>query len=187
VVAVDKTVSPMKHIYIISLGGLILLTAMFFIVAAIQANNKYKFKKTAHEMLMETNEPDQFINIEQVKERIDESGNYELIDIRTPKEFVGFHINGAINIPFERLLDESHEAIFRNNDLKILYGSNSVSAHSAWMLLTQYGYENIRVMNGGIREWQELSNKQDNPPLRGILDEKPAYDYADIMEGNEEN
>lgn len=177
----------MKHIYIISLGGLILLMGMFFIVATIQTNNKYKFKKSASEMLMEVTDQDQFISMEKVNELINGSENYELIDIRTPKEFVGYHIEGAINIPFERLLDESNESLFRNNDQKILYGVNCVNANSGWMVLTQFGYKNLKVMNGGIREWKELSAGTDSLSNQGVvLDEKPAFDYARIMEGEEE-
>jgi 3-mercaptopyruvate sulfurtransferase SseA len=177
----------MKHIYIISLGGLILLMGMFFIVATIQANNKYKFKISASEMLQEATGQDQFISMEQVNDLVRGSGNFELIDIRTPKEFVGYHIEGAINIPFERLLDESNESLFRNNDQKILYGVNSVNANSAWMVLAQLGYKNIRVMNGGIREWRELADGTDSLINQGlVLDEKPAFDYAGIMEGEQE-
>lgn len=177
----------MKHIYIISLGGLVLLMGMFFIVATIQSNNKYKFKKSAREMLADVTDQEQFISIEQVKRMMDASDNVELIDIRTPREFVGYHIQGAINIPFERLLDESNESVFRNEQMKVLYGVNSVNANSAWMVLTQFGYENISVMNGGIREWQEFSEQKTSQPAQGVLDEKPAFDYAGVMEGQEED
>jgi 3-mercaptopyruvate sulfurtransferase SseA len=176
----------MKHIYIISLGGLILLMGMFFIVATIQSNNKYKFKKSAGDMLQEVSTQDQFVNIEKVKDMINDSGNYKLIDIRTPKEYVGYHIEGAINIPFERLLDESNEYLFRNDAQKILYGQNSVNANSVWMVLTQYGYENISVLNGGITQWRELEKNKDDLKNQGVLDENPEFDYAGIMEGDGE-
>lgn len=171
----------MKHIYIISLGGLILLMGLFFIVANIQANNKYKFKKSAREMLLEVTSRDHFVSIEKVKNREKSSVNYALIDIRTPKEYVGYHIEGAINIPFERLLDESNESLFRNDDQKILYGVNSVNANSAWMVLTQYGFENISVLDGGITEWKEFDENKENLKNQGILDEHPKFDYSGIM------
>ncbi|MBR9997838.1 MAG: rhodanese-like domain-containing protein [Cyclobacteriaceae bacterium] len=170
----------MKHIYIISLGGLILLMSMFFIVATIQANNKYRFKKSAAEMLDEVSTRHHFINTAELNEMM-KASEYVLIDIRTPGDFVGFHIEGAVNIPFERLLDEANESLFSNSSPKILYGKNSILANSAWMVLTQYGYENISVLNGGLSSWQEPQNQEKKP----ILDEQAAYDYAAIMKGDQ--
>lgn len=175
----------MKHIYLISLGGLILLMGMFFIVATIQANNKYKFKKPAGEMLQYASTQQHFTDPENLKDMMASSEEIILIDIRTPKEYLGNHIKNAINIPFERLLDEDHEALFTNGRHKVLYGSNSVRANSAWVLLTQYGYENLTVLNGGISLWQDSTNSAEKKGSGMILDERPAFDYAGIMEKTE--
>jgi len=171
----------MKHIYLISLGGLVLLMALFFIVATIQANNKYKFKKPAVEMLKEAATQHHFVDLDELKEMPDKD-RIVLIDIRTPREYITSHISGAINIPFERLLDETNETLFRNDSRKILYGMNSVRANSAWMLLTQFGYENIAVLNGGITSEENKAGNDGPQATEIILDEKPAFDYADIME-----
>lgn len=175
----------MKHIYLISLGGLILLMGMFFIVATIQANNKYKFKKPAGEMLQYASTQQHFMDPENLQEMMASSKEIVLIDIRTPREYMGNHIENAINIPFERLLDENHEALFLNGTPKVLYGLNSVRANSAWMLLTQYGYENLVVLNGGTSSWRDPSQSVEKNGSGKILDEQPAFDYASIMEKTE--
>lgn len=175
----------MKHIYLISLGGLILLMGMFLIVVTIQANNKYKFKKPAGEMLQYASRQQHFMDPENLKEMMASSKEIILIDIRTPREYMGNHIENAINIPFERLLDENHEALFLNGIPKVLYGFNSVRANSAWMLLTQYGYENLTVLNGGISLWQDSTQRAEKKGSGTILDEQPAFDYAGIMEKTE--
>jgi len=174
----------MKHIYIISLGGLILLMGMFFIVVTIQSNNHFKFKKTAREMLLDVTTPDHYISFDQVRESLNSPGKYKLIDLRTPKEFVGSHIEGAINIPFDRILDEAHEPIFKEDLPKILYGESPVTANAAWMVLTQYGYENLSVLNGGISAWMNSSKSEDTLGNTGIRDEISNFDYAELLDDN---
>jgi rhodanese-related sulfurtransferase len=158
---------------------------LFFIVITFQANNKYKFKKTAGEMLEYAAAQQHFINPDELKEMMATPENIVLIDIRTPREYLGDHIENALNIPYERLLDEAHESLFRNGSLKILYGMNSIRANSAWMLLTQYGYENISVLNGGLYTWKDPSSAGESSGNQSILDEIPDYDYASIMENGE--
>lgn len=175
----------MKYIYTISLGGLILLMGMFFFVLTLQNNNRYKFKRTAAEMLSELSTHDHFISIEEVRDIHSSLGDYVLIDLRTPDEFLSYHIEGAINIPFERILDKTHAPIFKMGTPKIVYSDDPVNANAAWMVLTQFGYKNISVLNGGTVEWTNQSNtSQDSGEFKdepGIRDENPYFDYAELM------
>ena len=78
---------------------------------------------------------------------------YQLIDIRSPDEFLIGHIETAINIPAYNLLDHQNLTFF--NELAIdsvtiiFYGKNQLEANTPWLLLKQLGYNNIKVLLGG--------------------------------------
>jgi rhodanese-related sulfurtransferase len=172
----------MKHIYIISLGGLILLMGMFFLVLTIQSNNQFKFKKTAREMLEEVNENDHYFPVGRLKDISSLPEEYLLVDLRTPIDFLNNHLQGAINIPFDRILDKQNERIFRNDKTKILYDDSQVNANAAWMVLTQLGHEGIVVLNGGFSTWSNMNKNKEQVITDGIRDEKPEFDFAGLME-----
>jgi rhodanese-related sulfurtransferase len=77
-----------------------------------------------------------------------------ILDVRTPNEFAGGHIKGAINIPVDQL--HSNLSKFKNKDQVIITccasGMRSSSARSTLM---QAGY--TQVYNGG--GWSSLLNK----------------------------
>ena len=104
------------------------------------------------------------------------------IDIRTPKEFAGFHIENAKNIPFDRLLDDSYIDILEDNDkVKILYGSTSVGSNAAWMVLTQYGCDKLFVLDGGIQDWITQVETNDIFKEAYKRDETPLYNFTEVM------
>jgi rhodanese-related sulfurtransferase len=171
----------MKHIYIISLGGLILLMGMFFLVLTVQSTDQFKFKKTAREMLDEVKEQDHYFPVSRITDIRNLAEQYQLVDLRTPGEFMNYHLQGAINIPFDRILDKENERIFRNDITKILYDNSQPTANAAWMVLTQFGYENIVVLNGGFSTWSRMNEIKEQDILDGIRDEKPEFDFAGLM------
>ena len=77
-----------------------------------------------------------------------------LIDVRTPGEFAGGHIQGARNIPLGQL--EGSKDLPANKTLPILVicasGARSTRAAS---LLRKAGYANAVSVAGGTRAWRE--------------------------------
>jgi len=108
------------------------------------------------------------------------------VDIRTPKAYDGFHIQNAVNIPYERLLDDEFEDLFKGDQMKILYGNTSVQANAAWMILTQFGYEDLYVLDGSADDW--ITQIQTKDIFRDAYksDEEAHFNYKEIMEGDEE-
>jgi rhodanese-related sulfurtransferase len=174
----------MKHLNLITLGGIIIILGILFGIATIKVTGKYRFKKSAYEMLEKvTTEPKQ-LSIYEAAEMIN-NDNVVFIDIRTPKEFVGFNIENAVNIPYDRLLDEEYIELLKNDQKKIIYGTTSVGANAIWLILTQYGYENLVALDGGAEDWRTHIKTKDifKDAYKG--DEVALFEYDKVMKGEE--
>lgn len=79
-----------------------------------------------------------------------ESGEYRLVDVRTPEEFAEGHIEGAVNVP----LDQFEPADFDGQEL-LLYCRSGRRSHEAATALAQYRKGNAIHLQGGIIAWQE--------------------------------
>jgi len=170
----------MKHLNLLILGGLAVILSIIFGVATIKVTGKYNFKRNANEMLARVNTRTQYLEISKAKELI-KNDTVIFIDIRTPKEFMGFHIENAQNIPFDRLLDDEFIKFLQGNQMKVLYGSNSVGSNAAWMILIQYGYDKLYVLDGGVQDW--ISEVETNDIFKDayLSDEAPKFKFSEVM------
>ncbi len=109
----------------------------------------------------------------------EDPSQYFLIDVRSNFEFAKGHIKDAINISTHQAFDDSTTEMLRTikngNKTIIVYGKNPDEADSAWMLLYQLGYENIKIL---CVQTNYINNKFEvkNYPL-----EKPIVNYAQVM------
>lgn len=71
-----------------------------------------------------------------------------LLDIRTAEEFVGFHLPGALHIPFDELA-LNLESIRQWQQPVIVYGANDRRSSMAASRLRRWG---IFALDGGSRE-----------------------------------
>ena len=71
-----------------------------------------------------------------------------IIDVRTPQEFAAGHVEGAINIPHDRIEQaiDSIEGLEKNSSI-LLYCQSGARSAFACQVLAQRGY--TRAMNGG--------------------------------------
>lgn len=77
-----------------------------------------------------------------------------ILDVRTPEEFRGGHIKGAINIPLQQLNDKNLAAIKKDKPVITCCASGMRSA-AAKNTLKSKGYTTVH--NGG--GWHALQNK----------------------------
>ena len=173
-------IDTMKHLNLLILGGIVIILSIIFGVATLKVTGKYRFNRSATEMLARINTQSQYLHMSRAKELV-RNDTVIFIDIRTPKEFVGFHIENAQNIPFDRLLDDEYIDILDNDQIKVLYGSTSVGSNAAWMVLTQYGYDKLYVLDGGIQDWITQVETRDIFKEAYKSDETPLYNYSEIM------
>ena len=74
-----------------------------------------------------------------------------LIDVRTPAEFEEAHINGAINIEYQKILEEAESAGIKTDDEIFLYCRSGKRAETAKASLTVKGYKHVTNL-GGIED-----------------------------------
>jgi rhodanese-related sulfurtransferase/thiol-disulfide isomerase/thioredoxin len=97
------------------------------------------------------------ISVEELKKMMDEGATFVIVDTNDEKTYKMKHIKGAINFPEAKVIgDPSH---LPKNKLLVLYcgcigeeGSNNV----AQQLINNWGYKNVKVLDGGLMRWIKL-------------------------------
>jgi len=85
---------------------------------------------------------------------VSEDSSLHLIDLRPEDEFRKFSIPGAINIPYDELIDTDPETfLFRGTHKNIFYSNGSMNSGYAMIIAMGLGYENCAIMKGGMNEW----------------------------------
>lgn len=75
-----------------------------------------------------------------------------ILDVRTASEFENAHINGAYNVPLDRLNEHAPE-IRAAAGTVILVCQSGRRAQNADALLRSAGMSNVRVLAGGMQAW----------------------------------
>lgn len=101
------------------------------------------------------------IDINELKRRIDTQQTL-VLDVQPEKDFNEFgHIEQALNIPLETIeLELSLLEDYIDKSISIVSRDDKRSAKAANVLL-KHGYQNIRVVSGGMVAWEENNNSFD--------------------------
>lgn len=103
-------------------------------------------------------------------EKINELGNPQLIDVRTPGEFEGGHLESAINIDWNRN-DFIHQISSLDKSKPVLVyclsGGRSASAANE---LRKNGFKQVYEMEGGMLQWRSknLPETNENSTLKSM-------------------
>ena len=161
----------MKRPYIKLLGLIIVVIAVGLVFTSLKSSKKYKFEMSAEKLHGELVKESHYMDPNEAWEIISKyNQDYIFIDIRNPREFDNFHIEGAVNVPMQRALDDEYIPELKNNKKKVLYCDESLKADQIRVLLTQYGYDNLFVLQGGANYWKE------NMISKDVFTSKAAYD-----------
>ena len=166
------------------------LTFIFVIVVGLLTINwpdlKYKLspEETVEQLLLDEYSfyPEDLVGIVEF-----EDPAYVLIDLRNPYEYIKGHVNGAINIPANSVLDKENLKAFdqyvKDSLTVILYGETQLDANGPWMILNQMGYENLKVLLGGYHYFTTGPlDFYDMPEIPDYLAEEPKHDFYGVME-----
>jgi len=82
----------------------------------------------------------------------DEWTKFMVIDARDPAQFAKGHIPGAINMDWRQVLAKRN-TIPKNKPVLIYCNTGSLSAQAGFALRVA-GWENVRILQGGMSEWQ---------------------------------
>lgn len=77
---------------------------------------------------------------------------FMLIDARDPAQFAKGHIPGAVNMDWRQVLAKRN-TIPKNKPVLIYCNTGSLSAQAGFALRVA-GWENVRILQGGMTEWQ---------------------------------
>jgi len=119
----------------------------------------------------------------------DTMSGYQLIDIRSPFDYIKGHIQTSVNIPYNIMLEEDNlefiRALDKDSVIIILYGNDQSQANCPWMLLKQIGIENVKVMLGGYVYFTTGPlDMYDMPDIPEYLVEEPKYDFPELIQYN---
>lgn len=103
----------------------------------------------------------QTISREELRQRIDESNDFLLLNVLSEENFEDEHIPGSQNIPFDD--DDSdfahrvEELVSDKNDYIVAYCASAEcpASTNAASALEKAGFTNVRVYEGGMREWKD--------------------------------
>src|ERR1700743_2110766 len=102
----------------------------------------------------------QEITVQELKEKMDNKEDFQLIDVREDFEYETSNIGGQL-IPLGGILIEANK-ISKDKPVVIMCRSGKRSA-AAIMQLEQLGYTNLSNLQGGILAWAE----QVDPSING--------------------
>ena len=177
----------MKKPYLKIFGSIVIALIAGLIFTSLESNKKYKFQKTAEVQHSELVTGNHLISPDKAKDILSkQSDDYIFVDIRNPREFDNFHIEGAVNVPLQRVLDDEFIPYLKNKKSKILYSNESIKANEITLLLAQYGYENLFVLQGGANYWKENMLSKDVFKSKGEFnDNKLKFDPGKLKASNQ--
>lgn len=128
----------------ISIGAVLFILVVIIALLAYEKPKHY-YKVNTEVTLSKLLTEDYFVTLNEVK-----NPDFVLIDIRNSYDYNNGYLENAINIHTPELLSDNSATIFNeikaNNDIAILYGKTPTEANTAFMLLYQLGYDNIKIL-----------------------------------------
>ncbi len=93
------------------------------------------------------------VTVEELKQKIDNNEDFQLIDVRETFEYETSNLNG-LNIPLAGLLIEA-DKISRDKPVIMQCRSGKRSAAAVMQIEQALGLDNLYNLKGGIVAWQE--------------------------------
>jgi len=132
----------------------VLLVGLGLVLVLLPPKKSYD-EMPPEKLLRQITSSSRFITPDEIAERmIEKDPSLLLIDVRSSDDYLKFTLPGAINIPFEELLNPEQENILRQEGMDFIFFSNgSILSDQAWILSKRKGLKNIYIMQGGINQW----------------------------------
>ena len=133
----------------------VLLVGLGILLAFMPNPSSKTFKLKPGELLTKSASEEIYFSVDEVARFVNnEDSTIQLIDLRSGEEFRKSNIPGAVNIPFEDLLNSNWGSYLNQENVRtVFYGNSDQLANIAWTIATGLGYENSFVMKGGLNEW----------------------------------
>lgn len=113
---------------------------------------------------------------------------FQLVDLRSEAEFAEGHLPGAINVPFDQIIDRSSlRKIRKTGKTPVLYAERESLAHTARMLLLSKGFDGeLQIMGGTYQTAVEFAIENFSPAMANYKEEKARFDFVRFMRAGSE-
>ncbi|PXX07268.1 rhodanese-like domain-containing protein [Mycolicibacterium moriokaense] len=106
----------------------------------------------------------------ELKDLLESGTPPRLLDVRTASEFETVHIPGAYNVPLDLLREHRREIATRLDEDVVLVCRSGQRATHADASLRGVGLANVRVLDGGIIDWEKTGFAVKRGAQRWALD-----------------
>ena len=157
----------------------LLFLGIAMLVMLIQYVASPGYKASNSDMLGEAGNAERWILPHELNTLIenDRLQNYLLVDLRNREEFNRGTMPGAINIPFDQLLDKKSLKVLNSRKPVLLFSSKESQASTAGLLLYGKGFKKVLVLANDFSYMKENVLEQFQPSVAFTHDEKARYDY----------
>lgn len=136
-----------KSIYIIALS-------LISLVGCAQQNNNVQ-DGNAETSASATEDPKTIKRVSKAefKSYLESHDNVQLVDVRTPGEFAGGGIEGAVNIDFNSATFEQDIQTLDKNGPVLIYCRSGGRSSKALKIFEANGFTNVLELEGGFMNW----------------------------------
>lgn len=103
------------------------------------------------------------LNPKEFADKINTSKNAVILDVRTPEEFAGGHLENAININWNEELAETQLKALDPSKSYFVYCLSGGRSASAAHFLRENGFNNVYELSGGIMKWRSAGLPEASP------------------------
>ena len=104
-----------------------------------------------------------------------------IIDVRTPEEYEEYHIPLAINIPFERIMERQHAALFKQNmKTNIFYADNDTLVRMACLKANYIGRSENYILHESAQEFKKMFSGISPPPETPTKAQLDVYHFRQV-------
>jgi len=93
------------------------------------------------------------ISVDELKEKMDEGAEFQLIDVREPAEYEMGN-NGGEHIPLQTV-PEKTDLVSKEKPVYIICRSGRRSANAVMFLEQKFGLDNLYNVEGGMLAWKQ--------------------------------
>jgi rhodanese-related sulfurtransferase len=95
------------------------------------------------------------INAESAKKMMDDC-SVKILDVRTPEEFKGGHLKGAVLIPVTEINQRISELSSVKDSALLVYCHSGGRSSSASQILRGHGFTKVYNLQGGVTAWNGM-------------------------------
>jgi rhodanese-related sulfurtransferase len=131
------------------------LLCLGLILALLPLSGNRSFTAKPERLLTEMLDETTYFTVDQVARFvITEDSTIQIIDLRSPEEFLKFNIPGSVNLPYDEFLNNDPGRYLNNGDIKnVFYSNGDFDSNFALVIARGLKYKNTYVLKGGLNEW----------------------------------